>query len=173
MSPVTEDDGTTVNFYLPDDIFYEWGTGKPVRGHGEYVSADVDVTEITLHYKGGIIYPQRVESANTTTALRRKGFNIVVAPGLDGSAEGSLYLDDGESVVQDAVSEIDFKYADGRFSMTGSFDFDASVNIEAITILGVEHEPNGVEDADYDAENRKLVLHVDVPLTGSYEIAIA
>ncbi|KEZ45518.1 putative alpha/beta-glucosidase agdC [Scedosporium apiospermum] len=173
VSPVTEDDGTTVNFYLPDDIFYEWGTGKPVRGHGEYVSADVDVTEITLHYKGGIIYPQRVESANTTTALRRKGFNIVVAPGLDGSAEGSLYLDDGESVVQDAVSEIDFKYADGRFSMTGSFDFDASVNIEAITILGVEHEPNGVEDADYDAENRKLVLHVDVPLTGSYEIAIA
>lgn len=173
VSPVTEEDSTTVNFYLPDDIFYEWATGKPVRGHGEYVSADVDVTDIKLHYKGGIIYPQRVESANTTAALRKKGFNIVVAPGLDGSAEGSLYLDDGESVMQDAVSEIDFKYAGGKFTMTGSFEFDAGVNIETITILGVEQEPSAVDDADYDAENKKLVLHVNVPFTGSYKLSIA
>ena len=166
VSPVTEENSTSVNYYLPDDMFYEWGTGKPVRGRGEYVSAEVDFTDITVHYKGGIVYPQRIESANTTTALRKKGFNIVIAPGLDGSAEGSLYLDDGESLVQDAVSEIDFKYAHGKLSMTGSFEYDAGVTIEAITLLGVEREPKGLRDAEYDAENKKLVLHVDVPLTG-------
>lgn len=168
VSPVTEENSTSVNFYLPDDIFYEWGTGKPVRGRGEYVDAEVDVTDITIHYKGGIIYPQRVESANTTTALRKKGFNIVIAPGLDGSAKGSLYLDDGESLIQDAVSEIDFKYAKGKFSMTGSFGYDVGVNIETITILGVDRKPYG-GDAEYDGKNKKLVLHVDVPLTGKYE----
>ncbi|KAE8378081.1 glycosyl hydrolases family 31-domain-containing protein [Aspergillus bertholletiae] len=176
VSPVTEENSTSVTYYLPDDIFYEWGTGKPVRGHGEYVSLDdVDYTDITVHYKGGIVYPQRIESANTTTALRQKGFNIVVAPGLDGRATGSLYLDDGESLVQDAVSEIDFVYADGKLSMTGSFEYDAGVAIEAITVLGVEAKPAGVEGdqaVEYDAENQKLVRHVDVPLTGESEITV-
>jgi alpha-glucosidase len=172
VSPVTEENSTSLSYYLPDDIFYEWGTGKPVRGRGEYVSAQVDYTDITIHYKGGIIYPQRIESANTTTALRKKGFNIVIAPGLDGSAEGSLYLDDGKSVVQDAVSEIDFKYAKGKFSMTGSFEYDAGVNIETVTVLGVKQKPKGLRHADYDSENKKLVLHVDVPLTGRANVKV-
>lgn len=173
VSPVTEENSTTVNYYLPDDIFYEWGTGKPVRGQGEYVTAEVDYTDITVHYKGGVVYPQRVEGANTTTVLRTKGFNLVIAPGLDGSAEGSLYLDDGVSVEQDTVSEIDFKYENGKFSMTGSFEYDAGVNVETITVLGVDSKPEGSEDADYDEGNKKLVLHVDVPLTGKYEATIA
>lgn len=173
VSPVTEENSTSVNYYLPDDIFYEWGSGKPVRGRGEYVSTEVDYTDITIHYKGGVIYPQRVESANTTTALRKKGFNIVVAPGLNGRAEGSLYLDDGQSVVQDAVSEIDFSYANHKLRMTGSFEYKTDVKIETVTILGVESKPKGVKNADYDAKNKKLVLHVDVPLTGRHEIKTA
>ncbi|KAJ5281033.1 hypothetical protein N7478_006405 [Penicillium angulare] len=173
VSPVTEENSTSVNYYLPNDIFYEWSTGKPVRGRGEYVSTEVGYTDITLHYKGGVIYPQRIESANTTTALRKKGFNIVVAPGLDGRAEGSLYLDDGESIIQDAVSEIDFSYANHKLRMSGSFEYKPGVNIEAITILGVESKPRGIKNADYDVKNKKLVLHVDVPLTGKYEIKTA
>lgn len=173
VSPVTEENSTRLSYYLPNDIFYEWGTGKPVRGHGEYVSANVDYTDITIHYKGGIVYPQRMESANTTTALRKKGFNIVVAPGLDGRAEGSLYLDDGESLVQDAVSEIDFKYEAGKLSLSGSFEYEAGVGIEAVTVLGVEKKPEGIEHAEYDEKNKKLVLHVDVPLTGPRDIETA
>ncbi|PKS05659.1 hypothetical protein jhhlp_008178 [Lomentospora prolificans] len=176
VSPVTDENSTSVNFYLPDDIFYEWGSGKPVRGQGEYVSVDVDYTDITIHYRGGIIYPQRVQSANTTTALRKNGFDIVVALGLDGEAVGSLYLDDGESIVPEAVSEIDFEYSEGKFTMSGSFDYDAGVNIERITVLGMDTAPDKVDktayDVEYDAENRKLVLHVDVPLTGDYELTI-
>lgn len=168
VSPVTEDNSTSLSYYLPDDIFYEWGTGKPVRGKGEYVSAEVDFADITVHYKGGIVYPQRIESANTTTALRTKGFNVVIAPGLDGKAEGSLYLDDGSSIVQEAVSEIDFSYEKGKFTMSGSFEYDAGVSIETITILGIKKKPSGLKDADYDSKNQKLVLHVDIPLTGKY-----
>lgn len=75
--------------------------------------------------------------------------------------------------MQDAVSEIDFKYANGKFSMSGSFEYDAGVNIETITILGVESEPEGVENADYDAENNKLTLHVDVPLSRRCDVKVA
>ncbi|KAH7304269.1 family 31 glycoside hydrolase [Stachybotrys elegans] len=173
VSPVTDENSTTVRYYLPDDMFYEWGTGKPIRGNGEYVSSEVDVTDITIHYKGGIVYPQRVESANTTTALRQKGFNIVIAPGVDGKAEGSLYLDDGESYAQESVSEIDFAYSDGTFTMSGSFDYDPGVTIEVLTILGVPCKPRkNHEDAEYDPENKKLTLNVDIPLTNRYELEI-
>lgn len=173
VSPVTVENSTRVDYYLPDDIFYEWGTGKPVRGEGAFVTANVELEHITLHYKGGVVYPQRVTSANTTTALRTKGFNIVVAPGLDGEAKGSLYLDDGISNVQEAVSEIDFEYKDGVLCMTGSFEYDAGISIEMITVLGVEHAPDCLEGAEYDEENKKLVVHVDVPLTGKAEIGLA
>lgn len=170
VSPVTEENSTSVSYYLPDDIFYEWDTGKPVRGEGSFVSADVGFEDISLHYKGGIVYPQRATSANTTTALRTKGFNIVIARGLDGQACGSLYLDDGISNVQDAVSEIDFEYKDGVLSMSGSFEYDAGVSIEMITVLGVEAKPECLEAAEWDEANKKLVVHVDVPLTCKAEV---
>lgn len=165
VSPVTKENSTKLEYYLPDDIFYEWSTGKPVRGKAQYESAEVELTDIMVHYKGGLIYPQRVESANTTKALRQKGFNLVIAPGLDGKAEGSLYLDDGESVVQDTASEIDFKYSKGKLSFDGTFEYDAGVGIETITVLGIKSKPRGTEHAEYDAENKKLVFTADIPLT--------
>nr|OQO17493.1 hypothetical protein B0A51_15084 [Rachicladosporium sp. CCFEE 5018] len=171
VSPVTEENATRVDFYLPDDIFYDFKTGEPVRGEGAYRSAEVELTEILVHYRGGIVYPLRIESANTTTALRTKGFNIVIATGLDGTAKGLLYLDDGVSLKQNTVSEIDFEYKDGTLSMTGSFDYDAGVNVEAITVLGATSKPDGVE-ADFDEANQKLVLHVDVPLTKKASVKI-
>ena len=80
----------------------------------------------------------RVRSANTTTEVRKQNFVVIVAPGLDGTASGSLYLDDGDSLVQPAVSNIQFTYsAEGIFSMEGSFDYDAGVVIESVTVLGV------------------------------------
>ncbi|KAI6817135.1 glycoside hydrolase family 31 protein [Hortaea werneckii] len=174
ISPVTEENSTSVSFYLPDDIFYAWGSGKPVRGEGAYVDAEVPFDEILVHYKGGSIVPQRVESAMTTYDLRNKGFNVVIAPGLDGSASGTLYLDDGESLSQEAISEIEFSYKDGEFSMTGSFDYDAGVSVEMITLLGVEKAPSDeMEGAEYDSENQKLVLHTDVPLTGKFSMKLA
>ncbi|KAL2860148.1 glycosyl hydrolases family 31-domain-containing protein [Aspergillus pseudodeflectus] len=176
VSPVTEENSTSLTYYLPNDIFYEFGTGAPVRGRGEYITTEVDYTDITVHYKGGIIYPLRVESANTTTALRQKGFNLVVATGLDGSAKGELYLDDGVSYVQEAVSEIDFVYRRGVLRMSGSFEYEAGVGIEVITVLGVEEEPKGLRkrgvEYEYEEETKKLVLHVDVPLTKGWSLRI-
>lgn len=112
VSPVTNADADDVSLYLPDDIFYELETGKAVHGRGggqPVLIRDVPFDRIPLHVRGGCVVPMRVESANTTTELRKKGFELLVAPGLhqksggdgvDGGAEaeGELYVDDGVSL---------------------------------------------------------------------------
>lgn len=139
VAPVTEENSTTASFYLPDDIFYDYYTHETVRGEGAtYTVNDVPFTSIPLYYKGGNIIALRANSANTTTALRRENFQLIIAPGLDGTAHGELYLDDGESLEQAATSKIEFDYDDAtsKFTMGGTFDYDAGVIIDSITVLG-------------------------------------
>jgi alpha-glucosidase len=139
VAPVTEEDSTTASFYLPDDIFYDYYTHETVRGQGAEISVpDVPFTSIPLYYKGGSIVALRANSANTTTLLRKENFQLIIAPGLDGNAKGSLYLDDGVSLEQESTSYIEFSY-DGEsstFKMGGTFDYDSGVIIESITVLG-------------------------------------
>src|ERR1700735_1383447 len=72
VSPVTEDNATSVSIYLPQDIFYDFETLSPVYGTGSFITlSDVPFTKIPLHIKGGSVLPLRALSAMTTTALRK------------------------------------------------------------------------------------------------------
>ncbi|TKA61584.1 hypothetical protein B0A49_12264 [Cryomyces minteri] len=155
VSPVTEENSTTTSIYLPKDIFYDFWTHEVVQGQGAFVTLNnVSYTTIPLHYKGGSIVPLRTNSANTTTELRKQSFTIIIAPGTNGTASGSLYLDEGDAIKQPAISNIQFSYKNGRLSMSGQFGYNAGVNIEAITLLG----PSG------------STQKVNVPLTRPYNI---
>jgi alpha-glucosidase len=147
VAPVTTENSTTASFYLPDDIFYDYYTHETVRGEGATVDVpDVPFTSIPLYYKGGSIIALRANSANTTTLLRQENFEIIIAPDTDGNASGSLYLDDGVSLEQEATSYINFSYdgASSKFTMDGTFDYDAGVIIESITVLGREGGPSSL-----------------------------
>jgi alpha-glucosidase len=137
VSPVTEADSTSVTFYLPDDLFYDFSTLKAVEGTGATVTyTDVPFTDIPVHIKGGSIIPARVKSAKTTTAVRDEDFELIIAPDQDGNAWGSLYLDDGESLEQSATSEIDFSFDGSVVKMEGSFDYPTKVGVISIVVLG-------------------------------------
>lgn len=137
VAPVTEENSTTTTFYLPDDIFYDYFTHEKVIGTGDFITlTDVAYTTIPLYYKGGSILAQRASGANTTTALRKLDFEIIIAPDADGNASGDLYLDDGESLEQASSSYIHFEYSSGVFSSSGTFGYDAGVSISTVTLLG-------------------------------------
>lgn len=181
VSPVLEENSTTVNIYLPDDVFYDWNNGfSPVRGNGANVTlSDIDFNTIPLHIRGGFVLPLRAESANTTTELRKKGFQLLVAPGLDGSASGSLYLDEGDLIQQPLTTLIDFTYSDGSLSMTGSYGYQAGVNIEAVVVLGVSSPPQGVNiggsestSFSYNETTQALTINATIPLTGDATIRV-
>jgi alpha-glucosidase len=141
ISPVVEDYSDTVTFYLPNDVFYDYWTGEQVIGKGANVTlSNQTYTDIPVHIRGGSIIPQRVNSANTTKALREQPFSVVIAPDKNGEAKGRLYLDDGESIEQPGKSEIEFVYKDGKLSTTGSFAYAAmgeeSIEVKRVVVLG-------------------------------------
>jgi alpha-glucosidase len=143
ISPVTQQGSTTATVYLPDDIFYDFWTHERVQGTGANITINnVTTTDIPIHIRGGSILPLRANSANTTKALRQEDFVILVAPDANGKAKGRLYLDDGESIEQEAISEIEFSYENGKFVSSGSFAYAGasgeSVTVGKVIVLGSE-----------------------------------
>lgn len=156
VSPVTGD-STSVKIYLPDDLFYDFATRKPVRGKGEWVELnDVPYDRIPLYIRGGCAVPLRTESAMTTTELREKGFEILVAPGLDGKARGSLYVDDGETLDGGKLKlHLDFTFTEDEglstqivspLSAAGVSLEQAGIKIERVTILGRDDDDGRVDE---------------------------
>lgn len=155
VAPVTEEGATSVSVYFPDDQFYDFFTYEPLRGTGSFVTINANLTQIPVYIKGGAILPLRSDGANTTTALRELDFNLVIAPGLDGKASGSLYLDDGVSITQSATSMIEFTYDGTALTMSGTFGYDVGdVSIADAVLLSATGSPSTTK--------------VNKPLTGGF-----
>lgn len=173
VSPVTEDDATSVSIYLPKDIFYDFDTLCAVEGAGSLVTlSDIPFTKIPLHIKGGAILPLRAQSAMTTTALRKKDFEFIVAPDTQGEASGTLYLDDGESITPASFTDVNLRFKDGKLKMWGVFGYAPCVNISRVRFLGVGKQPNVVlidgeyvleSGYSYNPSSKILDVVIDVP----------
>jgi alpha-glucosidase len=181
VSPVMDEGSTSVDAYFPDDIFYDWYTLAPIRGNGANMTlSNINITDIPLHIRGGTIIPTRASGANTTTELRKQNFNVIIAPGLDGTAVGSLYIDDGNSLEQDSTLEADFKFDNGQLDMRCGPYFDAEVVIETITVLGQETAPSEVKDGNnnsldfqHDSSRKVVVVQVSIPFNGPTTLSFA
>ncbi|KAG8901775.1 hypothetical protein FRB99_005113 [Tulasnella sp. 403] len=174
VSPVTQENATNVDVYFPKDVYYDFYTYAPVRTTGTTVSLmGIDFTDIPLHIRGGGIIPMRSESAMTTTDLRKKDFTIVVAPGTDGTATGSLYIDDGVSLEQQKTTDVSFTYQKNVLKAEGKFDWDGDgkTKVSRILFLGVPTRPTVVAVSGgatngftYDANSKVVNATVDIPL---------
>ncbi|RDB19429.1 putative alpha/beta-glucosidase agdC [Hypsizygus marmoreus] len=180
VSPVTEDDSTSVTIYLPRDIFYDFTTLTPVRGSGTTVTlTDISFTDIPLHIKGGAVLPLRSQSAMTTTDVRKRDFDFVVAPGVDGTASGSLYIDDGESISPASSTSLKLNFKNGRLSVQGNFGFRTGVKTSQVRFLGVTKAPRvvqlngkpvGKRSYTYDGTSQVLEVTVGLPLTSPFNV---
>ncbi|KAI0479908.1 glycoside hydrolase family 31 protein [Xylaria cf. heliscus] len=139
VAPVTEEDATSVDVYLPDDTFYDWYTHKRIEGAGKSITVTgQDWTSIPLFLRGGIVYPVRAESANTTKDVRTKPFELIVAVGRNGLASGELFVDDGISITQHGTTDIKFTYVKGLLLVTGSFGYTKEpIRVSKVTFLGL------------------------------------
>lgn len=188
VSPVTEENATSVTIYLPKDRFYDLATLAPVEGTGRNVTlTNVNFTTIPLHIRGGTVLPLRAAGAMTTTKLRATDFEFVVAPsGQNATAQGELYVDDGVSVVQEQSTDVKMAFAEGKLRVWGEFAFDVGVKVASVVFLDVEREPtlvvvspappgehgHGRVPFSWDAASKVLRAWVDMPLTRDFEVAV-
>lgn len=174
VAPVTGDNSTSVEVYFPKGQFFDFYTRSPVTGHGTTVTlTDVGYDTIPLYFKGGNIIPMCVQSAYTTTEPRKRDFELVIVKDAEGNAQGSLYLDDGDSLVQLATSEIQFTYRGdtSHFQMTGSFGYNsANLVIRKVTVLGARNAGNS---GDYDAAKQVATYKVNIPLSKAWKGSFA
>jgi len=175
VSPVTEENSTSVDIYLPDDIFYDFWTHEKVQGNGSWVTlTDVGFTSLPLHIKGGSIIPLRANGANTTTELRKQDFVLWIAPNDTNQATGSLYLDEGDAIEQPHTSNITFSYDNGEFFMRGTYGYNTTAGIVNITILGTtQPASSGNVSYHYDENAGAATVMTKVPLTGPWSFKLA
>lgn len=116
VKPITDEGATSTEIYIPDDeVYYDYkNEGKVFKGIGNHqYTAPLDT--IPIIGRGGHIFARRDRERRSATLMKYDPFTLVVHVGKDGSAEGSLYVDDGES----------YKYEEGEF-INVKFSFDKS-----------------------------------------------
>lgn len=114
--PVVTEGAESVDIYLPGgETYYDYLDYTMYSGAGKTVNVAAPLGKIPLLMRAGHIIPRRDRPRRSSGLMRWDPFTLVVVISNDGKAEGTLYLDDGES----------FEYRDGAF-IHRKFTFSSS-----------------------------------------------
>lgn len=149
IRPVTEEDATSVHIYLPDfERYYDYSNGvfqnKVYQSDSPtYIQKPVNLSDIPILLKGGTIIARKLRYRRSSKLMQRDPFTLIVAMDNHRSAQGELYIDDGETF---NYSKGDYAYLSFNANSTGihgklqgneNFISHLSVYIEDILILGI------------------------------------
>ena len=100
--PVTAEGAETVDIYISDDeIYYDYFDysiiSSGAAGAGKTHTLAAPLHTIPLLMRGGHIIPRRDRPRKSSGLMKWDPFTLVVALDRSGNAEGTLYVDDGES----------------------------------------------------------------------------
>lgn len=148
VTPVLDQGEESVDGVFPGlsegtEVYYDWYNQSQIEVPLQRnTTIEAPLGHIPVYVRGGHILAMQ-QPAMTTRDARKSGWSILIAPSVRGSANGTLYLDDGESIEQNTTKLV---------SLSAEMPQDASitlrVNIEGdyegldtplgnVTILGV------------------------------------
>ncbi len=104
---IQDQGATTVDGVFPGvgkgEVYYDWYTLSAVNASaGANVTIDAPLGHIPVYVRGNTVIPTQ-EPALVTRDARRNPWGVIAALSLEGSARGTLYVDDGESLVPNAT----------------------------------------------------------------------
>ncbi|KAK4251780.1 glycoside hydrolase [Corynascus novoguineensis] len=174
VTPCLEQGATTVEGIFPGinqkTVWYDWYTAKAVPGDilpGQNVTIEAPLGHIPVYLRGGSVVPVQ-EPGMTTAESRKNPWGLLVALDPEGSAEGELYLDDGESLEPEAVTWVHFFATRTSITAVPKGDYVDSNTFGNATVMGLVNEPvriwlnSRVIDLahwEYDQDRAVLSLH--------------
>ncbi|KAI9676385.1 MAG: hypothetical protein M1817_000542 [Caeruleum heppii] len=141
VKPVTTEGATSVDMYLPtSQPYYDYFTYKIHTGPAT-VKLPAELDTIPLLLEGGHIIPRRDRPRRSSGLMRHDPFTLVVALNSTGGAEGTLYLDDGET----------FDYQSGAY-IHRRFVLDPTTN----TLSSIDLGRKGPKTAAYQKHMKRV-----------------
>ncbi|KAI6827244.1 Alpha-glucosidase [Hortaea werneckii] len=126
------------------EIWYDWYTQEAVDAKpGENKTIPAPLGHIPVYVRGGAILPQQ-EALYTTAESRNSSWSLLCALNADSSATGSLYVDDGESVMPPATLFVDLTITNGSLLASGRGLYEDKNPLANVTVMGVASEPTSV-----------------------------
>lgn len=159
VKPVTEEDASEISVYIPDtEVYYDYSNGKVLdtairHDSPGFISKKVELSDIPMYIKGGSIITRKDRYRRSSKLMENDPYLLVIALDRSGTAEGILYIDDGESHDYKSGKYVLVQLKASRDSISAtvvSTDREyastlGKIKIEKITILGMEQEVSLVE----------------------------
>jgi alpha-glucosidase len=174
VTPVLTQGATTVDGVFPGllegtDVYYDWYNKSPVAvPNSKNTTIDAPLGHIPVYIRGGAILATQA-MALTTRDARKTPWSLIIAPGVNGSSTGSLYLDDGESLAPNATKFVTLSSSGtGNLNVKVTGDYSGlDLPLANLTFLGVQSAPasdvvklNGeaVGNGTYNADKKTFFI---------------
>ncbi|CAM9846582.1 unnamed protein product [Ascophyllum nodosum] len=163
VKPVVTEGATSVDVYFPgatsttaSSLWFDVDTAVAVTGVGAHRPVDAPVDKIPVYQRGGSIIPRKQRLRRSSRLMAADPYTLVIALDERGTAEGKLYLDDGESYnyrKSDGSGKTTrrFAFLEGVLSgraVEGSGGYRVPNTIERVVIYGLQKEPSSVTIAN-------------------------
>lgn len=146
--PVLAPQVTSVKGVFPGlkngEVWYDWYTQAAVEAEpGVNTTIPAPLGHIPVFVRGGSVLPMQ-EPKLTTKESRESPWSLLVALSGNGTASGSVHLDDGESNVPDQSLDVSFHVEASSLSAKADGSWEESNPLDKVTILGVSEKPSSV-----------------------------
>eukprot|EP00096_Caligus_rogercresseyi_P013303 TRINITY_DN597_c0_g1_i1.p1 TRINITY_DN597_c0_g1~~TRINITY_DN597_c0_g1_i1.p1 ORF type:complete len:902 (+),score=300.42 TRINITY_DN597_c0_g1_i1:94-2799(+) len=148
VRPVVNPGVSSVDVYFPpNSIWYDIFTHKPTSAHGN-INVPVTMDSIPVYQRGGSIIPKKERVRRSSKLMAQDPYTLVVALDQNQSAEGRLFIDDGESYAYRNGEHLYIKFTFANKVLSGhlleSPGYKTSSWLERVIIMGLKDSPNKI-----------------------------
>ncbi|KAI3321764.1 glycoside hydrolase family 31 protein [Xylariaceae sp. AK1471] len=177
VKPVVEKDKTTEDVYIPDDeVYYNYFTYQPLRtAKGKNLTVDAPIESIPILMRGGHIFPRRDIPRRSAQLMKFDDYTLVVVISKDGTAEGQLYADDGDSFDYQKGQYIHrtFKLEGSKLTSTDADGRDKSIKegnwlksmhnvaVDKIIVVGAPSSWASKKEVQLEAEGKQSTVKLE------------
>jgi alpha 1,3-glucosidase len=175
--PIVEKDKFSTDIWIPDDeVYFDYNTYEIAKTQkGKRVTVNAAIDSIPLLMRGGHIFPRRDIPRRSSAAMRFDDYTLVVTVSKDGSAEGDLYADDGDtfdnekgqyvyrkfSLANNFLASVDAEGRNAKSIKAGSWlKAMREVRVDRIIVVGAPASLN-VDEVQIESEDKTWPVKVE------------